>query len=228
MSTICIIPARGGSKRIPQKNTKSFHGRPIISYSIRTAIDSGLFRRVIVSTDSQEISDVAADFGAEVPFLRSEANSSDAATLTQAVVEVIETLQATDAQIDFACCLLPTAVLVTAERLSEALAVLRDGAADCVLPVVEFSPPVQRSLVIDSGRVGFRWPEFEFTRTQDCEPHYHDSGSFYMFRVSAFLTERRLIMTHSVPMVLGRSEVQDIDTLEDWVEAEMKFQRRSQ
>ena len=221
VSSVAIITARGGSKRIPKKNIRDFCGKPIIAYSIEAAFDSGVFDEVMVSTDSAEIADVAGSYGAAVPFMRSEATSNDFATTADVLLEVLEQYQAMGKQFDSFCCIYPTAPFVTGNRLAEAMGLLDD--ADSVIPVVKFSFPPQRAYVIRDGKVAFQYPQYERTRSQDLEPIYHDCGQFYAARVEPFFHHRSLILPHSKPYIMPEEEVQDIDTLSDWMIAEAKF-----
>ena len=221
MSSVAIITARGGSKRIPKKNIKEFCGKPIIAYSIEASLASGVFDEVMVSTDSEEIRDVAKKYGASVPFLRSEATSNDFATTADVLEEVINTYKERGAVFDFFACIYPTAPFVTGARLAEAMNLLDD--ADAVLSVVRFSFPPQRAFVIRDGNVAFQYPQYERTRSQDLEPIYHDCGQFYMCRTETFLDKHSLILPRTKPYILPEEEVQDIDTMSDWEIAEAKY-----
>jgi N-acylneuraminate cytidylyltransferase len=226
MSRIAIIPARGGSKRLPHKNIRPFLGEPVIARSIRTALDSGLFDAVMVSTDDPEIARVALDRGADVPFPRSAATADDHATLAQVIREVLENYDARGVRFDTFCCILATAPLLRGERLREGLRLLEAGDFDSVVPVVRFSYPIQRSLQMDgSGRVGLVYPEFADTRSQDLPARYHDSGQFYWMRTRAFREQGTLFAARTGAVVLPETEVQDIDTEEDWALAELKYSR---
>lgn len=221
--SIAIITARGGSKRIPRKNIKNFLGKPIIAYSITAALEAGCFDEVMVSTDDRKIAEVAREWGAQVPFLRSIEASNDFATTSDVLVEVINEYRRLDKPFDHACCIYPTAPFVTAERLRHAYELLKQTGADTVLPVVRFSFPIQRALTIEDNRLKVLWPEHLDTRSQDLTPSYHDSGQFYFFQVARFLETRDLFGSNTVPIELPESEVQDIDTEEDWEIAEMKY-----
>ena len=221
MSGIAIITARGGSKRIPKKNIKEFCGKPIIAYSIEAALASGAFDEVMVSTDSEEIKAIALQYGASVPFLRSEATSNDFATTADVLEEVINSYHNIGKSFDTFACIYPTAPFVTAQRLKEAAALLNE--ADAVLSVVKFGFPPQRAFVIREGNVAFQYPQYERTRSQDLEPIYHDCGQFYMCRVDRFMEHHSLILPKTKPYVMPEEEVQDIDTMSDWEIAEAKF-----
>ncbi len=221
MSSIAIITARGGSKRIPKKNIKEFCGKPIIAYSIEAALNSKVFDEVMVSTDSEEIKYVAEQYGAVVPFLRSEETSNDYATTADVLEEVLSTYNNLGKQFDTFACIYPTAPFVTGEKLGEAMKLLED--ADAVISVVRFSFPPQRALVVREGNVAFQYPEYERARSQDLEPIYHDCGQFYMCNVKMFLEKHSLILPQTKPYVLPEEEVQDIDTMSDWEIAEAKY-----
>lgn len=223
MGSIAIITARGGSKRIPGKNKKEFLGKPILLYSIEAAIRSGMFDEVMVSTDDWEIAEMAKTAGAVVPFMRSAATSNDYATTSEVLSEVFKQYEEQGKHFDWACCIYPTAPFVTAEKLQNAMQKMISEQADCVMPVVRFSFPPQRSLVMREGSLVFRWPENRSVRTQDLEPFYHDSGQFYCFRVSSFLKTGQVIEGRVLPIEVPDAEVQDIDEPSDWLLAEMKY-----
>jgi len=221
MSGIAIITARGGSKRIPKKNIKEFCGKPIIAYSIQAALQSKVFDEVMVSTDSEEIAEVARAYGAEVPFMRSGATSNDYATTADVIAEVLEEYNKIGKEFDFFTCIYPTAPFVTGEKLAEAVKLL--DSADAVISVVRFSFPPQRAFVIHEGYVAFQYPQYEKSRSQDLEPIYHDCGQFYMCNVKEFREKHSLILPRSKPYELPDEEVQDIDTISDWKIAEAKY-----
>ncbi|MCR5303819.1 MAG: pseudaminic acid cytidylyltransferase [Lachnospiraceae bacterium] len=221
--SIAIITARGGSRRIPGKNIKDFLGKPIIAYSIEAALNSGIFKTVMVSTDSAEIRSVAEKYGAEVPFLRSPATSGDFATTADVLHEVISEYKNTGVKFRYACCLYPTAPFVTPEKLKKAMDIMLSGNFDCVLPVTPFSFPVFRGMSVKDGRAFYRWPEFSMRRSQDLETLYHDCGQFYMFRVKRFMETGELIDDNTGAMPVPETEVQDIDYDTDWDIAEMKY-----
>jgi len=221
---IAIITARGGSKRIPRKNIKDFLGKPIIAYSITAALEAGCFDEVMVSTDDQEIADIAEKFGAKVPFLRSVEASDDFATTADVLAEVLSKYRQRGDVFEYSCCIYPTAPFVTAENLKYGLDLLLKTGADAVLPVVRFSCPIQRALKIEGNRLSMIWPEQINSRSQDLMSAYHDSGQFYFFLVKRFLETHNLYGEHALPIVLPESEVQDIDTEEDWKVAELKYQ----
>ena len=221
MKRIAIITARGGSKRIPKKNIKDFCGKPIIAYSIEAALDSGLFDEVMVSTDSEEIAEVARKYGANVPFMRSAKTSDDYATTRDVLEEVLKEYQKRGMEFDQMACLYPTAPFITAKKLQDAIARLEDDNVESVQPVVAFSFPPLRSHVVHDGLLVMKWPEYEKARSQDLEILYHDCGQFYVSKVSAFWTNERLRIA---PIFVSELEVQDIDNETDWKLAEIKFQ----
>lgn len=224
MKRAAIITARGGSKRIPGKNSKLFLGSPIITYSIHAALASGCFDEVMVSTEDEGIAAIARETGAQVPFFRSKDTADDYATTTDVLLEVLAAYRERGQEFDQICCLYPTAPFVSNKRLQEAMTLLSESGADSVLPVVRYSFPPQRSVVIKDGLLQFIQPEHMFTRSQDLEPYYHDAGQFYCLRVKSFLEQKKLFMEKTLPLVLSDLEVQDIDTLEDWEIAEVKYQ----
>lgn len=224
MRRIAIIPARGGSKRIPRKNIKDFLGKPIIGYSIEAALESGVFDEVMVSTDDEEIADVARTFGANVPFLRSAETANDFATTADVINEVLDRYEELGQKFDEVCCIYATAPFVTDERLREATDILANGEFDSAFTCVEFSYPVLRGLVINSsGRVHMKWPEYLQSRSQDLEKIYHDAGQFYLSKVDSFRRTNGFWGANTAPIILSELEVQDLDTPTDWTLAEMKY-----
>lgn len=228
MSSVAIITARGGSKRIPKKNIKDFCGKPIIAYSIEAALQSGIFEEVMVSTNSEEIAEIAEQYGASVPFMRSGAASSDWATTADVLKEVIENYASQGKKFEFFCCIYPTAPFINAEKLKQAEELLECRKADSLIPVVRFSFPPQRGLVMKDGYAAYKYPEFENSRSQDLEPVYHDCGQFYFCRTEAFLKYNSMVMPDTVPMIMPEEEVQDIDSWSDWKLAEIKYRLFSQ
>ncbi len=223
MRTLAIITARGGSKRIPRKNIKEFCSKPIIAYSIEAALKSGVFDEVMISTEDKEIAQISEGFGAKVPFFRSEKTASDYATTADVLLEVLDEYEKRGMHFDMACCIYPTAPFITSERLKEAVETLRKSDADTLIPVVGFSYPPQRALVIEDGRLVFKYPEYLVSRSQDLEKHYHDAGQFYVFKTKAFKETGNLMKGNIIPMVLDEMEVQDIDTQHDWELAQVKY-----
>ena len=223
MRKIAIITARGGSKRIPRKNIKEFCGKPILAYSIEAALESGLFDTVMVSTDDEEIAGIAGQYGAEVPFYRSERTANDFATTNDVLLEVLEEYEKRGERYDMGCCIYPTAPFVTAKKLQDAMKQLEESNADTLIPVVAFSYPPQRAMIVREGRLVFEYPQYLDSRSQDLEPHYHDVGQFYLFRTEAFRQNRKLMLGDILPYVVSELEVQDIDNQTDWEIAEIKY-----
>jgi len=221
MSSVAIIPARGGSKRIPHKNIKDFLGKPIIAYSIEAALESGLFDEVMVSTDDAEIASVASCYGASVPFKRSAQTANDYATTADVIREVMDCYRKSGKSFDVLCCLYSTAPFVTQYNLKEAFSKL--GEFDSVFTVVRYSYPVQRSLNVRDGKVGMNYPQFKDSRSQDLEATYHDAGQFYFARTETFLKEKTLWGSNTGALILPELQVQDLDTETDWKLAEMKY-----
>ncbi len=228
-SAVAIITARGGSKRIQRKNIKSFLGKPILEYSIVSALDAGCFSEVMVSTDDSEIADLAKKLGARVPFFRSKETSGDFAVTAQVVEEVLLEYGRQNRIFSHACCLYPTAPFVTPDRLRSGLALLKERDADGVVPVVRFGFPIQRAFRLKNGFVEMLWPENCNIRSQDLEPTFHDAAQFYWLNVERFLKLKIVFMPHTVALEVPEEEVQDIDHESDWRLAEMKYEllRRS-
>lgn len=225
MSKLAIIPARGGSKRIPRKNIKSFLGKPIIAYSIEAAISSSMFDEVMVSTDDEEVAEVAKNCGAKVPFMRSAENADDFATTADVICEVLERYQNIDQSFEFTCCIYPTAPLISINNLKKAFHLLKEKKLTSVFPATSFSYPIWRSLKMqDDGRIAMNWPEYEKSRSQDLPIAYHDTGQFYWLTVQEFMKEQKLFGANSGVILLSEMEVQDIDNLDDWRLAELKMQ----
>lgn len=220
---VAIITARGGSKRIPGKNIKPFLGKPIIFYSIEAAIQSGIFQEVMVSTDDEQIAELARTAGAQIPFMRSAETANDFATTADVLVEVLQSYQKQGRKFDYACCLYPTAPFVTASRLQDAWKQLQQHDADSVIPVTAFSFPIWRAFLINNEKLQFAWPENALKRSQDLTPAYHDCGQFYFFNAERFVKSKKLLTDNTIPLIVPESEVQDIDNLEDWKLAEIKY-----
>ena len=220
---IAIITARGGSKRIPHKNIKEFCGKPIIEYSIEAAKQAGIFDTVMVSTDDNKIAEIAKNTGAEVPFMRSEETSNDYATTADVLMEVLEKYKERGIRYENACCIYPTAPFVTGYKLRQAMEMLVKEKKDSVMPIVPFSFPPLRGMVINDGKLEYKWQEYAMKRSQDLEEIYHDCGQFYVFRVETFEKEKKLVTDNTVGMIISELEVQDIDNETDWQLAEMKY-----
>jgi len=221
---LAIIPARGGSKRIPRKNIKLFCGKPMIAWSIEAAIKSGCFDKVIVSTDDEEIVQTALRFGATVPFIRPAELSDDHTGTIPVIRHAIEWFNAQGQQVEHACCLYATAPFVSSEDIQRGLGRLTEAGCDYAFSVTSYAFPIQRAIHLNAdGRVEMFNPEHFNTRSQDLEEAYHDAGQFYWGRSDAWLEGRMIFGPGSVPVVLPRHRVQDIDTPEDWVRAEWLF-----
>ncbi|HOU98296.1 MAG TPA: pseudaminic acid cytidylyltransferase [Bacteroidales bacterium] len=220
---IAIIPARGGSKRIPHKNIKPFLGKPIIAYSIEAAQKSGLFSELMVSTDDNEIAEMAKKYGATVPFFRSPQTANDFATIGEVIEEVLLNYQKQGKMFENVCCLLATAPFINTKRLMEAYDLMLEKKYDSVFPIVRFSYPIQRALRLSDGNVSMFQPENFAKRSQDLEPAYHDSGQFYWMKVEEFMKQKRFFSKNSGAIILPETEVQDIDSEEDWKLAEWKY-----
>ncbi|WP_370088950.1 pseudaminic acid cytidylyltransferase [Ekhidna sp.] len=224
MGNLCIIPARGGSKRIPRKNIRDFCGKPIISYSIEAARESGLFDEVMVSTDDEEIANVAKAFNAVVPFFRSNKNSDDFASTSSVILEVLSEYRKLSKVFEYACCIYPTAPFVQSDALIKGFDKLIGEKFTSVFPVVQFSYPIWRALKISNSHAEMIWPSKLNSRSQDLEKTYHDAGQWYWIDVHKFQDETALFSSSSGCVVLPETDVQDIDTEIDWKLAEMKFQ----
>ncbi len=221
MKNLAIIPARGGSKRIPRKNIKTFMGKPIIAYSIEVALQSGLFDEVMVSTDDDEIADIAQKYGARIPFKRSGDTANDYATTADVILEVIDNYKKQGIEFQNVCCIYATAPFVTKEILCEANHLLNKYSS--VFTVVPFSYPVWRGLEIFDGKMNMIWPEYMNNRSQDLKTVYHDAGQFYFFSVNSFLKRKSCWGENTGCIILSELEVQDLDTEVDWKLAEMKY-----
>lgn len=224
MSNLAIIPARGGSKRIPRKNIKDFLGKPIIAYSIESALESGLFDKVMVSTDDKEIAEIAVKYGAKVPFKRSKENSNDLATTLSVIKEVISNYKNVLSQeFDNTCCIYPTAPFIKKEHLKQGFNLLTSKNYKSVFPVVPFSYPVWRGLErMNNGKTRMLWPENLQARSQDMKKVYHDAGQWYW--INNNLINNSLFSDNTATILLNELEVQDIDNLTDWRLAELKYE----
>ncbi len=220
MKNLCIIPARGGSKRIPRKNVKSFLGKPMLAYSIETALQSGLFEEIMVSTDDAEIADVATKHGAKVPFMRSAETANDFATTADVLKEVISKYSEQGHNFDNFCCFYATAPLVQSKDVVAAYERLQNSDFTCVYPVVQFSYPIWRCLDLAAdGTMTRHWPEYENSRSQDLPKEYHDTGTFYWYKTQEWLSGNIKVGGIEV----NETTIQDIDTETDWALAEMKY-----
>lgn len=222
-NNLCIIPARGGSKRIPRKNIKNFLGKPILAYSIEAALKSDLFQEVMVSTEDEEIAEIAKQFGAKIPFFRSEAASDDFATTLDVIREVVESYNALGKQFEHICCIYPTAPFVSDKKIMDAFRVLIEQDFDSVLPVMKYSFPIQRSFEMEvSSKIRYRFEEFKNARSQDLTTVYHDAGQFYWMK-DVVLNSDSIITCNSGSIEINELEGQDIDSEVDWKLAELKY-----
>ena len=231
MSNICIIPARGGSKRIPRKNIKEFLGKPIIAYSIEAAINSRLFDEVMVSTDDKEIAEIALKYGATVPFLRSQKTSNDFATIFEVIKEVLSNYKKMGKNYECLCCLFATSPFVTPLKLNKAFDKMKAENKSSVFPVIKYSYPIQRSLIIENKKIKFREPKFINHRSQDLKDFYHDSGQFYFITSEKFSQSTSFVNEDTSAYIINTMEAQDIDNEIDWRLAELKyvlFQKKDQ
>lgn len=221
---IAIIPARGGSKRIPRKNIKLFHGKPLIAYSIEAAIKSQCFDKIIVSTDDDEIAKVALEYGAEVPFIRPAAISDDHATTMDVINHAITWFKEHEFEVSHVCCIYATAPFISSNAVKSGLSSLIAGKFNYAFSATSFPFPIQRALKIQSdGSTAMFQPEHANTRSQDLEEAYHDAGQFYWGTAEAFLNKKAIFSDNSFAIVLPRTTVQDIDTPEDWDNAQAMF-----
>ncbi len=221
---LAIIPARGGSKRIPRKNVRPFAGRPMIAYAIDAAREAEIFDRVIVSTDDAEIAAVAREHGAETPFTRPAELADDHATTADVVRHAVDWVSAADRPVELVCCIYATAPFVQAEDIRAAGEALAASGADYCLPVTTFPFPIQRAVRITAeGRLQMFQPEHLNTRSQDLEEAYHDVGQFFWARPEALRDRKPVFGEGTVPFVIPRYRVQDIDTPEDWERAELIY-----
>lgn len=223
-SKLAIIPARGGSKRIPRKNIKSFLGKPIIGYSIEAALSSGMFDEVMVSTDDEEIAEIAKQFGATMPFFRSKENSDDIATTVDVILEVLHTYESFEKHFDFSCCIYPSAPFVTKDILKRAYLKMTNNCFDSVFPVIKYSHPIQRAIKLgEEDKIELLFEKSTSSRTQDLEEAYYDAGQFYWFKNEVVKQEKKVWTNNTGVIVLSDLEAQDIDDPTDWTLAEIKY-----
>lgn len=221
---LAVIPARGGSKRIPRKSIKPFAGRPMLAYPVAAARESGCFDAVIVSTDDDELAQIALAAGAEVPFRRPPALANDHAATAPVIAHAIEAMQTAGHEPRVVACLYPAAVFITAQHLRQAVSLLEGGGLDFVVSVTDFAAPVERRLAVDAeGRVSMVQPEHLLTRTQDLPVSYHDAGQFYVATPQAWLEQRPVFGPATAAVMLERKRVVDIDSPDDWALAEALF-----
>jgi pseudaminic acid cytidylyltransferase len=219
---IAVIPARGGSKRIPRKNIKEFFGKPMLAWSIEAAISSNLFDQIIVSTDDQEIAKVAESLGANVPFIRPGKISDDFATTTDVIGHAVEWMIEENYSVEAVCCIYATAPFMRFSDLQESYKIFNSGNWEYVFTATDFAAPIFRSFKKnqENGLEMF-YPQFFDTRSQDLPEAFHDAGQFYWGKPSAWLDGKRIFDQHSTPLMIPRYRVQDIDTDEDWIRAEL-------
>lgn len=222
---IAMITARGGSKRIPRKNIKEFCGKPILAYSIEAALESGVFDEVMISTEDDEIAEIAQKYGAKFPFKRSQETAGDHAMTIDVMEEIVESYKKIGINPESVCCIYPTAPFITAEKLRKANALFEESNADAVIPVVRFSFPPQRCFILDGDYMKYKWKEYELSRSQDLEPYYHDAGQFYFLKTDIMLSMHTLVPPKTAPLILDEMEVQDIDNYDDWNIAEIKYKK---
>lgn len=223
MLNVAIIPARGGSKRIPKKNIKFFNGEPIIAWSIKAAKESKCFDRIIVSSDSEEILSIARKYGAETPFIRPKSISDDLTNTTQVINHSIEWLKNNNYDPDNICCIYPTAPFIQSKYIRIGLTLLEDKEINFSFPVTSYPYPIQRALKINNNKITMFYPKNKNIRSQDLEPSYHDAGQFYWGKASCWLKEKAVFSEFSAPIIIPRYLTQDIDTQEDWDTAELMF-----
>lgn len=224
MKSIAIIPARGGSKRIPRKNIKDFLGMPIIAYSIKAALESGVFDEVMVSTDDEEIAEVARQYGASVPFFRSEKTSNDFASTADVINEVLDIYASNNQYFDIIACIYATAPFLTPQTISKGIEEITRNGYSAAFTMVEFSYPILRSMIIDKkGCVEMKWPEYKYSRSQDLPKFYHDAGQYYIAKTDVFKQQNAFCGENTAPIVLSELAVQDLDTETDWKIAEIKY-----
>ncbi len=228
-AALCIIPARGGSKRILRKNVRSFLGKPILAWTVAVALEAGCFEEVMVSTDDDEIAGVASNAGASVPFRRSPETSGDHADTLSVLREVTEQYRRLGRDFDFCCCLYPTAVLTRPENLRQGYDILiGDPELAYVVPVITFGYPIQRGVVVESGKLRMLHPDHYNSRSQDLPKTYHDAGQWYWFRTERMRDGLPILGPHSGAVIIPEMDAQDIDNEEDWHLAELKYQLRQQ
>ncbi len=223
MSNLCVIPARGGSKRIPKKNIKHFLGKPIIAYSIEAAIKSKLFDEIMVSTDCKQTAYIAIKHGAKVPFYRTKKNSNDFATTYDVIKEVINNYEIIGQNFEKICCMYPCAPFITSKKIIDALNNLAKNKYDSVFPVIEYSFPIQRAIKIKNNKVKLFNPKQINKRSQDLEKSFHDAGQFYWMKTDKILLNNKIITNNSGAILISELEGQDIDNEIDWKLAELKF-----
>ncbi|MGC6480088.1 MAG: pseudaminic acid cytidylyltransferase [Flavobacteriaceae bacterium] len=222
---VAIIPARSGSKRIPNKNIKDFFGKPVIAHAIENTLRSGVFDEVMVSTDDDQIAEIASAFGAKIPFLRSKENASDIASTTDVLLEVLEYYGKNRQYFKWGCCIYPVTPLLTPNLFKEAFDQMSAQECTSIFTVQAFSHPIHRAMRIDQyGKIQMMNKDQVFVRTQDIPISYHDAGQFYWFEVEKFKREKSIISTDTSGFIVDEFQAQDVDTLADWTMMEVKYQ----
>ena len=223
MKNLAIITARGGSKRIPKKNIKNFFNKPIIAYAIEACLSSNIFKEVMVSTEDKEIAEISSKYMAKVPFMRSGKTSNDFTSTYDVLEEVVLEYKKLDKEFDNVCCVYPCVPFLTGKILKKAYDKFIRYKANALIPVVKFSYPIQRSLRIENNILKYVYPEFEKSRSQDLEPMFHDVGMFYFIKTKTLLSEKTLVCKNSTYFKMKVTQIQDIDSIEDWEMAELKY-----
>lgn len=222
---LCIIPARGGSRRIPKKNILDFKGKPMMAYSIEAVKRAGIADEIMVSTDDNEIKKIAVEYGAKVPFMRSADTSNDSVGIADVLIEVIHEYDNLGMKFEYVMCVLATAPLINHQDLARAYYLLDENPmADSICSVEVFSYPPQRGLIMENGMLKMKSPENYYKRSQDLEKIYHDCGQFFIFKTDALLREKKLYTTHMLPYEINEMASQDIDNVTDWKMAELKYE----
>ncbi len=220
---IAIIPARGESKRIPGKNIKLFAGKPIIAYSIIAAKKAEIFDKIIVSTDSHKIAEVAKAYGAKAPFMRPKELADDYTPTVPVLIHALKTIEQRGEKVDYCCCIYATAPFIQPYYIKEGFRLIKQEKATTAFAITTYPSPIFRALGIENMRLKMIWPKYENTRSNDLPEAYHDAGQFYWINVKKFLKDKKLYSDNSVPVIIPRYQVQDIDTQEDWEMAERLF-----
>jgi len=227
MKKIAIIPARGGSKRIPRKNIKLFLGKPVIAFAIELAKQSNLFDCVMVSTDDEEIKEIAQRYGAEVPYLRNKKNATDDASTFNVLEEVINWYKDQRQEFDYGCCIYPVTPLLNVIFLKTSFEKLKKGNYDSVIPLASFLHPIQRALFLGKeGLVQINDQDLFKQKTQDLQTFYHDTGQFYWFNTSICMMKKKLLTDNSTSIILQHDQFQDVDNDEDWELMQLKYQKK--
>jgi len=227
MKKIAIIPARYGSKRIPNKNIKEFHGKPIIAYAIQCAQSSGIYDEIMVSTDNEIIAKIATEYGASVPFYRSDKNSDDHATTFDVINEVVSWYKKKKIEFEYASCIYACSPFITTGLLKQSFDILHNKNCDCVFPITKYSHPIQRAFRLSDSKKISPIYDINSLRTQDLESTFHDAGMFYSFHVEKIMINKTLHPNNSIGIEIDELKSQDIDTESDWVLAEIKYNLHS-